>query len=184
MKVKYRNILILTLLSLITPFIVAQPFNQDVRAEILGIANDTAFITKTNECLINYYSSQNQFEITIPPESFKSGNAFKDSLFLLNNTSLIRIIGKVDGSVFDLFKNENSNKKDILEGDVYFNNKKLHVTKEYQIYTSPSVQQGRKIIYINLRFYFDPSYFDIDLNGYFENPMEFIIQGGYVNQKN
>ncbi|MCB9359966.1 MAG: hypothetical protein H6587_02775 [Flavobacteriales bacterium] len=184
MKRNYKHLIALTFFTALTSITIAQPFNKKVKAEILGVANDTAFITKTNECLITYYSSKNQFEISIPTASFTSGDATKDSLFQLNNSSLIKITGKVSGNVFDLFSNENSNQDDILEGDLYMNNKELHISEEYHIYTSLSSQVGQKKMYLNLRFYFDPAYFEIDLDGYFANPMEFIIQGGYVNQKN
>ena len=127
---------------------IIKPFNKKVKAEILGVANDTAFITKTNECLITYYSSKNQFEISIPTASFTSGDATKDSLFQLNNSSLIKITGKVSGNVFDLFSNENSNQDDILEGDLYMNNKELHISEEYHIYTSLSSQVEQKKMYV------------------------------------
>lgn len=163
----------------------AQHFNQNKgNVEIIGIANDTVFNAYSKECLIIYYSSINQFEITIPLSTLESGKDTIDRIFHSNNNSTLKITTNVEGSVFDLFRKENSNHDHQLSGELRINNSIQTIQKTYRIYTTPSRKQNEKTMFLDLRLYFDPMQLEIGEYSIFSNPMELIIKGGYVNQKN
>lgn len=174
----------LFLFTIMVSLAQAQPYHKTAKVELLGIANDTAFKAISRECIIVYKGYKNLFEITIPMGSFSSNKPAIDSLFKSLDDQNMVITGEVEGSVFDLLQKENSDNDDKLEGDLSINGQKSRINESYHIYTGLSRQQGEKTMFLDLRFYFDPSYFEIDNQGMLSNPVELIIQGGFVNQKN
>lgn len=162
---------------------VTQNLHKTSKVELLGILNDTAFSATSRECYIIYKSFSNTLELTIPLASFSTGNPDIDSLLFINKTGNLTIINDVEGDIFDFLNTENSTAYRKLSGELIINNHKQNITKNYRIYTSLSNKLGKKTIFLDARFYFNPK----GLNGHDEitlnDPLEAIILGGYVNQK-
>ncbi|MGE0561948.1 MAG: hypothetical protein AB7O47_09040 [Flavobacteriales bacterium] len=186
MKLLFKTtFLILFLLSTIfSNKVYSQHFNHNNgNVDIIGIANDTVFRAYSKECLIVYSASNNQFEITISLTKIKSGKHIIDSLLHSLKNPILKIIGNVEGDVFNLFSKENSSQDHTLSGELTINNNTQTIQETYRIYTSPSRKHNKKTMFLDLKFYFDPSQLDFEENRIFSNPMELIIQGGYVNLK-
>lgn len=163
---------------------MAQPIYKSSNAQFIGVANDTVFYAGTSECYIYFIGGKNEFEIVFPTQSIVSDRPEVDSIFHHINGPQIKITGKVNESIFKLYQTQNSEKDETMEGDLTMNNKQLHLHQTYRIYGNSSGRSANTNLFLNLRLYFDPAYFKLDDKGTLSNPLEFIIQGGYINQKN
>lgn len=175
----------LFLLTIMVSLAQAQPFFKSSKAQFVGVLNDTVFYAGSSECFVYLIGGKNEFEIIIPTKSIKSDRASVDSLFHHIYSSEIKITGKVNDGIFKLNSTENSEKDEQMPGSIYMNNEDFDVIHTYRIYGNSTGMPSQRKMFLDLRCYFDPNYFHISENNqHLSNLMEFLIQGGYINQKN
>jgi len=157
-------------------------------AEILGVANDTAFKAISHECEVTFKSKNHQLLISIPVGTFVDGHPKIDSIFNSLAETKIKITGQIEGGIFELYKEENSDHDFTTYGTVVIGNQIQNVTMFYRIYRSPYQRSSNTTnsdigsMLLDLNLFLNPS--DIDSNGYFSNPIEMLIVGAYINHIN
>lgn len=155
-------------------------------AEILGVANDTAFKAVSPECEVLFKSMNNQLLISIPIGTFLDGHPKIDSIFNSLAETNIKITAQLEGGIFELYNEENSDHNFTTYGTVEIGEQEQNVSISYRIYrslfqrSSNTSNTGSMLLDMNL--FINSS--DLNSNGYISSPIEIIIVGAYINSIN
>tara|TARA_B110000503_G_C7122270_1_gene403044 strand:+ start:286 stop:873 length:588 start_codon:yes stop_codon:yes gene_type:complete len=191
---KLKKILSLSLSLLCTTALFAQNGNlglRDATAEILGVANDTAFIAKSRQANVLFSSATSKLIITLPIETIRDNHPQIDSCFQSQKGINLVVDHQVEGNVFRLFEDENSNHNSPFFGTLNIGAHSQRVSGNYRIYRTigkfssgdkTNANMGPMLLDVNL--FFEPTELNKNPKLQFSNPVELILSGAYINQMN